>query len=84
MTQLSTTARQMDKLQARVRLATSDIKQPMKVVQGAAAQQAAALLKLAEQQAALQQQVDGSQELIAALQGVAAKQFKVGEMCFRP
>lgn len=60
-----------------VRLATSDLKQPIRETQGAAAQQAAALLKLSQQQAALQQQLDGSQELIAALQGLAAKQFKV-------
>lgn len=60
-----------------VRLATSDLKQPIRAAQGAAAQQAAALLKLSEQQALLQKQVDGSQELIAALQGLAAKQFKV-------
>jgi hypothetical protein len=60
-----------------VRLATSDLKQPIRAAQGAAAQQAAALLKLSEQQVLLQKQVDGSQELIAALQGLAAKQFKV-------
>jgi hypothetical protein len=60
-----------------VRLATSDLKQPIRETQGAAAQQAAALLKLSQQQASLQQQLDGSQELIGALQGLAAKQFKV-------
>jgi len=58
-------------------LATSDLKQPIKATQGAAAQQAAALLKLSEQQVLLQKQVEGNQELIAALQGLAAKQFKV-------
>lgn len=60
-----------------VRLATSDLKQPLRAAQGSAAQQAAALLKLAEQHAMLQKQADGSQELIAALQGLAAKQFMV-------
>jgi hypothetical protein len=64
-----------------VRLATSDLKQPIKAAQGAAAQQAASLLKLSEQQLLLQKQVEGSQELIAALQGLAAKQFAVRGPC---
>lgn len=62
-----------------VRLASSDLKVPLRQAQGSAAQAAAALTKLSEQQQQLQKQLDGSQELMAALQGVAAKQFKVGE-----
>lgn len=62
---------------SQVRLATSDLKVPLRQAQGSASQAAAALAKLAEQQQQLQKQLDGSQELIAALQGLAAKQFKV-------
>lgn len=60
-----------------VRLSTRDMKLPLRQAQGGAVQAAAALTKLSEQQQHLQKQLDGSQELIAALQGLAAKQFQV-------
>lgn len=60
-----------------VRLSTSDLKVPLRQAQGSTAQAAAAISQLAAQQQQLQQQLNGSQELIAALQGLAAKQFKV-------
>lgn len=63
-------------------MATSDLKAPLRQAQGSAAQAAAALAKLAEQQAHLQAQLDGTHELVAALQGVAAKQFAV--RCLAP
>jgi hypothetical protein len=59
-----------------VRLATNDARAPLRAVQASSAQHAAALLQLSEQQVALQRQLEGGQELMAALQGVAAKQFK--------
>ncbi|KAF8059736.1 RPL28A [Scenedesmus sp. PABB004] len=75
--QVATLARHLDKLQARVRVATGDLKAPLRAAQGSAAQAAEAMAALAAQQAAQQRQLDGATELIAALQGVAAKQFKV-------
>jgi hypothetical protein len=74
----SQAARQLDKLQTRTRLSSSDIKLPLRQLQDAAAGQADALGRLAEQQARLQVQVAGVEEVIGALQGVGARQFKVG------
>jgi hypothetical protein len=61
-----------------VRLATVDLKAPLRSVQAASAQQAGALAQLSQQQVALQRQVEDGQMLIGALQGLAAKQFNVG------
>lgn len=71
------TNRQLDKLQARLRLHTTDIKSPLRQLQEAGAAQAEAVVRLAEQQAALSRQVEGVEEVVVALQGVGAKQFKV-------
>ncbi|GBF99695.1 COP9 signalosome subunit 6 [Raphidocelis subcapitata] len=73
----SQAARQLDKLQTRARLSASDVKLPLRQLQDAAAGQADALGRLAEQQVRLQQQVAGVEEVIGALQGVGARQFKV-------
>lgn len=64
-------------LHLQVRLSTSDLRAPLRGVQAMSAQHAAALLQLSEQQAALQRQLGGIEELLGALQGVSAKQFKV-------
>lgn len=71
------TARQLDKLQARLRLATGDLKSPLRQVQEAAGAQAEALGKLAEAQRRMGKQVEGAEEVIGALQAVGARQFKV-------
>lgn len=70
-------SKQLEKLQTRVRLATSDIKSPLRQVQDASAVQADAMVRLAEQQSRLQKQLEGAEEVIAALQAVGARQFKV-------
>ena len=71
------TNRQLDKLQARLRVSTTDFKAPLRQLQDAGAAQADAMVRLAEQQTTLSRQVEGVEEVIAALQGVGAKQFKV-------
>jgi len=70
-------ARQLDKLQTRVRLGSSDIKSPLRQLQESSAHQADAMMRLAEQQSRVQKQVAGAEEVITALQGVGARQFKV-------
>jgi hypothetical protein len=71
-------SRQLDKLQARVRLSTADLKSPIRQLQDAGAAQADVAVRLAEQQSALARQVSGLEEVVAALQGVGARQFQVG------
>ncbi len=70
-------ARQLDKLQTRVRLGGADAKVPIRQLQESSGNQADAMMRLAEQQARLVKQVAGAEEVIAALQGVGARQFKV-------
>ncbi|KAI8474995.1 MAG: hypothetical protein J3K34DRAFT_88685 [Monoraphidium minutum] len=71
------TSRQLDKLQARVRVSSADIQAPLRQAQETGAATADALVRLAEQQGVLSRQVAGLEEVIAALQGVGARQFKV-------
>eukprot|EP00877_Chromochloris_zofingiensis_P010741 jgi/Chrzof1/5920/Cz16g20210.t1 len=76
-TQLAAAIRQVDKLNLRVKVATTDLKTPIRQAQASSIQHADVLVRVSEQQVALQKQVDDTQQLVGALQAVSAKQFKV-------
>lgn len=60
-----------------MQVATSDLKVPLRQLQQAAGQQAAALAALAEAQGGLDSRLGGVEQVLGALQEVQAKQFKV-------
>ncbi|GLI70544.1 hypothetical protein VaNZ11_015460 [Volvox africanus] len=75
--EFSTAVRQIDKLQVRTRLTSGDIRRPIAQLQSASADQSAVLVRLASEQEALRGQLRDTQALLAALQGLTAKQFQV-------
>ena len=74
---LEVATKQLDKLHTRLRVGAGDIKTPLKQLQQAAAGHAEAIGRLGEAHARLAKQVEGVEEVIGALQAVAARQFQV-------
>jgi hypothetical protein len=69
--------RRSTKEDLRHRLHNAEVREPLKHVQGSLLQHAEALGKLAGTQQQLRMQLDGAEQVMAALQGLAAKQFTV-------
>lgn len=77
LSELTLAARQIDKLQIRTRVTGGDLKRPIVKLQNATTEQAVVLTKLAGEVEALRNQLRDTQQLLLALQGLAAKQFQV-------
>ncbi|KXZ50533.1 hypothetical protein GPECTOR_16g708 [Gonium pectorale] len=76
-TEFAAASRQIDKLQVRARVTGVDLRRPITQLQASSAEQAGLLARMATELEALRGQVRDTQALLAALQGLSAKQFQV-------
>jgi hypothetical protein len=74
---LSILTRQVDKVQIRTRLVSRDMRDQVKEIQALTETHGEALLGAGEKLSQLESEVRGLEELIDAVQGIAAKQFRL-------
>ncbi len=67
----------MEKANLRYRLSNADVKKPLGQVQARQAEQAELIKRLAEAMEQTKKQISGNEQVLDALQSVAAKQFQV-------